>query len=539
MGSSAKYRLDALRTVMRYVYMFFVCMFSSQYATATTQSLVELEGVFVRHFMFIGNQVLSTTALQQMAAPYRNRYVTMDELQSLRETVSRWYIAHGYINSGAQLPDQDVQYGVIRIRLIEGILSTLNITGNTSLSNVYIHDTIVAKSPLDLPLNVRALQGGLLLLRGDPLVKGIKARLRAGTKLGDAVLDVQVAEARRYRLSIGGSNQNPPTLGEYRGNIHGEWRNTTGRGDTLEADYSTADGVDYYHVNYRTPLNRYHTILSFTANKTDTIIVAPSLSSMKIISRTQSQNIQLNHALWSNDFNSVHIAVGYKHRRTQVSILGVPFAFAPNSLGIIQSHSLHFLQTWQYQHHSMLVNTSSDFTIGMTPIFKRKPDGRFIHWLGKATLFNHWSLWRSKSVIRVLSRLANRSLLPIDTFPVGGMDSVRGYRENQLATDNAVVTSVEWRIPILRLPVPWLSQTYQDGELAIAPFIDYAHAWNRKRLNKDIRNLASVGMGLRWQIGAGSSFELYAGKPLRRIKQKGIHYMQDSGIHMRLRLAVL
>ena len=41
-----------------------------------------------------------------------------------------------------------------------------------------------------------------------------------------------------------------------------------------------------------------------------------------------------------------------------------------------------------------------------------------------------------------------RSLFALEQFSFGGIDSVRGYRKNQVLTDNGVVASIEYRAPL-------------------------------------------------------------------------------------------
>jgi hemolysin activation/secretion protein len=100
-------------------------------------------------------------------------------------------------------------------------------------------------------------------------------------------------------------------------------------------------------------------------------------------------------------------------------------------------------------------------------------------------------------LLRADAQFADRALLPFEQFSVGGIDSVRGYRQDALLTDNGIFASAEVRIPILRLPK-------MDGLLQIAPFFDIGHGWNRSGFpNPDPQTLASVALdyGYRSAIG--------------------------------------
>ena len=69
------------------------------------------ERVFVRRFELIGNTVFSTAELAVVTAPYENRTLTAEELQEARRQLTLYYVERGYLNSGAVIPDQQVEEG--------------------------------------------------------------------------------------------------------------------------------------------------------------------------------------------------------------------------------------------------------------------------------------------------------------------------------------------------------------------------------------------------------------------------------------------
>lgn len=98
--------------------------------------------------------------------------------------------------------------------------------------------------------------------------------------------------------------------------------------------------------------------------------------------------------------------------------------------------------------------------------------------------------------------------MPIEQFGLGGVSSVRGYRQDLLVTDNGLFASAEVRIPILRLPKA-------NTRLQIAPFVDVGTGWNLSDSPDPDRNtLVSVGLGLRLQAGDRLSARFDWGIPL-------------------------
>jgi hemolysin activation/secretion protein len=126
-------------------------------------------------------------------------------------------------------------------------------------------------------------------------------------------------------------------------------------------------------------------------------------------------------------------------------------------------------------------------------------------------------------------------LLILEQFAVGGRYTVRGYRENTLIRDNAVVLSLEARVPIVR-------NTRWADFVELAPFVDYGRAWNTKFPTPDPPDIASVGIGLRWAVTIPWSvpvrpqLEVYWGHPFRNIKTSGGN-LQDLGLHLQFVLS--
>jgi len=73
--------------------------------------------------------------------------------------------------------------------------------------------------------------------------------------------------------------------------------------------------------------------------------------------------------------------------------------------------------------------------------------------------------------VRVYGQVSNSALLAPEQFNIGGIDSVRGYRENELLRDDGIFGSIEVRIPVFH-------GRAKSQILALAPFFDVGAGWN-------------------------------------------------------------
>jgi hemolysin activation/secretion protein len=82
---------------------------------------------------------------------------------------------------------------------------------------------------------------------------------------------------------------------------------------------------------------------------------------------------------------------------------------------------------------------------------------------------------RNLLVARIDTQLTPDSLLSLERFSMGGVDTVRGYRQNQLVADNGILGSVEVRVPL----------TSDPRVLQLAPFFEIGTAWNNREIDPD------------------------------------------------------
>ena len=98
------------------------------------------------------------------------------------------------------------------------------------------------------------------------------------------------------------------------------------------------------------------------------------------------------------------------------------------------------------------------------------PDSRFFAWRGQA----QWVRLLAPDTLLLIRgdmQLASRTLLTSEQFGLGGINSVRGYRQDLLLADNGAFASVELRQPIARV-AQW------NGLLQVTPFVDVGTTWN-------------------------------------------------------------
>jgi len=486
--------------------------------------------VTVRKFRITGNTAISDAELAKVAAPFENRELGSAELEELRRQLTLLYVNRGYINSGAVIPDQRIADGMVEIRIIEGRLARIEVEGTEHFRESYFRDRIELRA--GPPLNMGELEQGLQIRLRDPLVTSINAQLVPGERPGEAVLKTKIAEAPRYDLGASLDNKLSPSLGEAQLGLHGALRNLYGGGDVLTADISGAEGIPYdLLVRYRAPLTANDTTLGLYYERAKSEVVQSPFDVLEITSEIESFGLQLSRPVYQTASRDLLLGASLERRESKTSLLGVPFSFSPGvEDGKATVAVLRLAQDFVDRGRDQVVAARSVFSFGLdafgSTVHDDLPDSRFATWLVQFQWVRRLSERGDQLHFRASGQFANDSLLPIEQFSVGGLDSVRGFRTNQLVRDYGYNASLEYRFPVFANPVGWRN-------LQLAVFSDTGGAKNKEGPNPTPTRLTGIGAGLIWSLGARYQAELYFADGRTDLSDQPGHSLQDDGVHFR------
>ncbi|MEG4964534.1 POTRA domain-containing protein, partial [Microcoleus sp. K4-C2] len=197
----------------------------------------------VDRFEFEGNTAFSDRELAEVTQQFAGREITFAELIAAEAAVTQKYVAAGYINSGAVIPANQTfprSGGVVTIRIVEGGLDEIVITGNRRLNSNYLRSRL--ERATRRPLNRDRLLEALQLLQLDPLIANISAELQAGSRPENSRLEVRVKEADSFSAEVFADNNRSPSVGSFRRGVRINQANLLGLGDGLEVSYANTDG---------------------------------------------------------------------------------------------------------------------------------------------------------------------------------------------------------------------------------------------------------------------------------------------------------
>jgi hemolysin activation/secretion protein len=321
-------------------------------------------------------------------------------------------------------------------------------------------------------------------------------------------------------------------VGTFRRQVQFIDNNALGYGDRFLASYTNTAGSNALDVSYTVPVSPSNSTFSLSFGLSEGNVVESPFDVLDIESRSRYLELTFRQPLLQKPTREVAVGLTFTNRYSRATLFNgdLPFPqLGADADGVTRLSALRFFQEAVWRSREEVIALRSQFSVGLN-LFNAtnnedpgSPDSRFVAWRGQA----QWvRLLAPETLLLVRSdlQLASRTLLPFEQFGSGGIDTVRGYRQDILLTDDGALLSAEVRLPILRLPEI-------NGLVQFSPFFDFGIGWNLSgRSDPDPQALVSIGAGLRFQLGNSLTARLDYGIPLVSIKGDK-DTLQEQGIY--------
>jgi len=488
----------------------------------------------VDRFEFEGNTAFSDRELAEVTQQFAGREITFAELIAAEAAVTQKYVAAGYINSGAVIPANQTfpkEGGVVKIRIVEGGLDEIQITGNRRLNSNYVRSRL--ERATRRPINRDRLLEALQMLQLDPLIANISAELQAGSRPENSRLEVRVKEANSFSAEVFADNNRSPSVGSFRRGVRINQANLLGLGDGLEVSYANTDGSNEFNGSYTVPVNARNGTIGFAASAASTNIIEEPFDAVQIEGKSRTYELTYRQPILEKPDRTLALGLSFSRQESDTFLSGERFALSAgaNDRGETRVSAVRFFQEYVQRSSRQVFAARSQFSVGTNFLGATAndsgPDSSFLAWRGQA---QYVRLLAPETLLIVRSdiQLADRPMLSLEQIGIGGVQSVRGYRQDLLLTDSGAIASAEVRIPVWRVPEI-------QGLLQVAPFIDFGVGWNHseEKPNPDSDKLLGAGLGLVWQMGDRLNVRLDYGIPLINARS-GDRTLQEKGLYFRI-----
>ncbi|TVQ59882.1 MAG: ShlB/FhaC/HecB family hemolysin secretion/activation protein [Spirulina sp. DLM2.Bin59] len=500
---------------------------------------------------FVGNRVFSDQALQAILAEdlaEQQEYSFLD-LFALAQTITSHYNNAGYINSYATIPPQvvDDQAGIV-ILIIEGGLGTIHLHSSpgSRLRKGYLCDRLIGAAR---PLGLNHLLDALRQLQLDPLIADIQAELVPTARPEQHDLHLTIQAAPSFSTTLGLDNARPTSIGTYRRQVQLTEGNLLGWGDRLTLLWSQTDGSTNLDGRYSFPLNPQNGRLTLSLGEGKSKVIEPPFDFLDLQGESRSWDLTWRQPISFGRRTAAHLtpatqqelalSLSLNHRQSQTSILGFDFPLSPGAdpQGRLAVSRLSFGQEWIQRGDRDYLQMRSQFSFGLdafnATINPTGPDSHFFHWQGEGVWLHRFP-HQGQLLINGRLQWSDRPLLGSEQISLGGLGTVRGYRQDLVSQDQGAFFSLEYQHPLVG------RFNHPSGIIRIAPFFDWGRVWPAQPLGAETgKTLASIGVGLLWTVPQWFELGLYWGLPLTPQGEAGganqryrNRTLQENGFHL-------
>ncbi len=473
----------------------------------------------VRSVRIEGNSLLPESELAERVASLVGSERTAADLRQAAAAVQDAYRQAGYAGVVAFIPEQPVASGEIVIRVVEGKLAQVRITGNQGHDEANIRQSLPSLREGETP-RVRAIDRDIQLANENP-VKELRVALTAGARPGDVDASIEVAEESPLRVLIGFDNTGDPATGDYRLSIGFQHANLWNLDHIGTFQYQTSptdpSQVQIYSLGYRLPLYGHAaTIDAFVAysnvdNGTTTTVAGP----LQFTGKGKIAGLRGNRYLERIGEYDHRLTLGLDWRDLQNNcLLGAFGAAGCGTAGVsVAVLPLSLAYTGQVQTPETawgFAGSLAENVGGSSPEdFKAaRPRAEKYYSIARLSAFAGFvPPDRFGLQGRVSGQYSPDALVPVEQFGLGGASSVRGYREREVTGDNGFYANLEGLAPDLRQFIG-----FDKGILRPLVFFDWGRVSNHYRWpcagTNTSCSLSSIGVGFRFAYGKNFSGRL-------------------------------
>lgn len=427
------------------------------YAGAISLAHAEAEERFdVWEYRVLGNSVLDACDIEAAIYPHLGADRSLADVERVRTALEALYRDRGFGAVFVDVPEQDVVDGVVRLRVTEGRVSRVRVSGARYFANGRIRDSLPALERGGV-LELSALQQQLAQLNRESADRRIAPLLRAGRSPGEVDVDLKVEDSPPVHASIEVNDRHTADTSRTRASLNLSYDNLFQAFHRLAFQYQTApeqpEETRVLAATYIAPLARTGNLLAVYAVDTNSdFATVGSIGSLSVVGAGRIYGLRYIDVLPEAQglFHSATLGVDYKDFDDSIVQPG----------GLTDTTPMQYIN-WSASYGGALrtASTTTNFNIGFDfgvrglgndpdefeyKRYKAKPN---YYYLRADAQHERPLVLGTRLFTRVAGQFTTGPLISNEQFAIGGAGAVRGYLESEELGDSGAAGSIELRSP--------------------------------------------------------------------------------------------
>lgn len=441
-------------------------------------------------------KTLDASLAEDALASYLNRPLTFSQLEAAAQEVVDLYRKNDYFTVSAYLPKQELSGDTVTIKVVESTLKSVDVEGNARYSTEYLKwmlEPVVESANGGLPKR-SVLQRQLLLL-GDNMDLDARSVVEGTDRQDQVDLLVQVDDDLPTHLTLDYNNLGARTTGTNRLGATFQWGNFTNRADMLTLRYvesdilnSNVEGLDLFSLGYKTPINNHGTNLNFNyANSA--FQVGRELQVLDIRGDADVFSLTVDHPIVRGPDANLYVDGGFIFQDINNTILGTQLSrdrLREVVLGIRGDWTAGSGRNYAGARLTQDLGTGLGGMSPNDPLSSRQAGGGFTKLtfdLARVHRINQ----ELYGILRGHHQTAFNSLPFAEQYGLGGINTVRGYRQSVYLGDTGYNVNAELR---------WAPLEDNRELLEFGFFLDHGASAIKRPFPGEINNVALTGAGM-------------------------------------------
>lgn len=494
------------------------------YAKESSQALPAAEeNTFdIWEYRIEGNTLLDSKQIEKAVYGFLGPAKSLKIVEQARTSLEERYHAIGYATVLVDIPEQQVESGIIRLKVTEASIKRVKVTGSRYFSNRRIKSLVPSLEEKQVP-DINEVQNDLSLLNARSRDRSITPVLRPGKTPGTVEMELKVKDESPLHYSLELNDRNTSDTTDYRLSASLSYDNLWQKEHSATISYQTApkdrNEVDVWSLNYLYKPENSKNLFLFYAVDSDSDVA--TIGDLSVIGNGKIFGSRFIAPLTpaGNVYHNFIAGFDYKDFDDSILLGGIS---SPELGQAIEygAFSLAYGGTVLHESSSPTnFNISTNF--GVRGVYNSEQefedkragsDPNFIYFTANMNKdFDLVSNYLLHS--RVAGQFSGSPLISNEQYSLGGVDSVRGYLESDVLVDFGLNTSIELRSPrFLEQHNEWVNYVQWFS------FVDWATGEIRDALpeQESSFDLLGVGAGVRFTIWNDLEGSLSWARPLKQ-----------------------
>lgn len=495
-------------------------------------SAAEAPRFAILEYQIDGNSVLPVAAIEKAVLPFMGEGRQLSDVEAARMALEKAYQQAGYLTVFVDLPEQRVDSGTVALRVTEGRIERLRVTGSRYHDPGVIRDKVAALAEGGVP-DFNQVQRQLAELSRDD--RRLQPVLKPGFAPGTVQAELKVDDKLPLAATLELNNRHAAATAPLRLQASLRYDNLFQIDHGIALTAITApqatSQASVLAASYSVPTGGGKTLLASLTTSDSTV---EPLGATTVLGKGTTFGLRWLQAFGSTD-SSHQVALGADYKNLKESV--VSGSNAPDTL----ETPLRYLPfqashtgTWFSERGQ--ASLTSSFTFGVRRLLRRQvecpgnigpvdqfackrqgADGGFSVLRSDLRYTGTLASLPGQVALRLGGQVATQPLVSAEQYAVGGAESVRGYLEAEGSGDHAVLGSIEWRGPNLFVDAKADAAASFWNELVLLGFVDVARAITAQPLAGQAArvSLLGSGIGLRLRMRQNVNADLDLAWPLK------------------------